>query len=160
MARRLTTLLLALLLSACALFTIGRGGEPLGPDSRSYKIALVDGDSLKVVNPVYMAPTPLHRALYENVAECTGRELYIPFDDLEWYVADSLKSDSGYLAYGISSYLNKPPMVVLERAFWTSPEVVTHESVHLIDRDPRENNWDMYHCVAYGDEDLPLRRWK
>lgn len=110
---------------------------------------------LLVLHPQMMYPTALHSAVWDMVEGCTGRQYDGP---LEWAAADTLVGyPSGAMAYGVLIRReNASPLIVIERPFFLSPSVISHEIVHLLSNGG-EASPEMERCVMSVGLDMPER---
>lgn len=118
-------------------------------------------DSTALIGAQLRPPMGLHIGIWYDVAGCLGideSQVPDPVLDVDWVVADSIKTSDGRLAYGSAS-LN-PVTVVIENGHWFNPTVISHEAVHIQTRDGREDSWGMYNCVMPSSFSLPERWWR
>ncbi len=113
------------------------------------------------VNAHRVIPLGMYLGIWYDVTGCLGMyndEVPDPLRDVVWMWADSLKGSEGILAYGISQF--EPMEIVLEWEYRFHPTVISHEVVHLLTVDRREDTPEMRGCVMVVPGGLPLRRWR
>lgn len=115
------------------------------------------GDTI-LFNRDLRAPTPLHRAIWDEVAICLGVDAR-PIESVSWSVADSIITYDGYLAYGISymPFGTGRRDIILERTYWRDPWVISHEAIHVIG-DIRSERGPEWACERHAMGARPLRR--
>lgn len=141
--RRLLPLLL--LVAACS---------PARPVLPSPEVA--PDTAFVLISPRDAAPTALHAAMRQMVAQCAGPEhLDVP---LLLAIADSIVSlPSGRLAYGISAMADSVAIVVIEAPYIHHPTVFSHEMLH-IGHLATETGLVMRQCTIYVGEPLKDRK--
>lgn len=105
--------------------------------------------------------TPLHNAVVYMVAECLGVQ-ESAYTLIGWAVADQLVLvNSGIPAYGVTVLdpENHTALIVLERAYWLHPSVISHEAIHLLTGAEDDNyaNTALWRCEMRLPENLPER---
>lgn len=103
----------------------------------------------------------IHLGIWKDVSDCLGVE-FDPdmFVRTRWELADSLITEEGYKAYGLSVVGgNEPPRIVLEDGYQRHPTVISHEIIHILTKDPNDWSGEMLRCQLFGaGAPLPLRR--
>ncbi len=105
--------------------------------------------------------TPLHSAVVYMVARCLGIH-ESAYTLIGWAVADQLVLvDSGIPAYGVTVLdpENRTALIVLERAYWLHPGVISHEAIHLLTgvEDDDYANMALWRCEMRLPQELPQR---
>jgi hypothetical protein len=151
---------LLVLLAACASFQSPQpqmvGGLP----------AISMGDSVVVVNRRPAGLYNLHYGIWQDMIWCLGLDpaTVPPPDYIPWFVADSIKTPEGFLAYGMTARddNNISTGVVIEAPFYFMPAVISHEMIHVLagaaaDSHPSEL---FGNCTMPMPFDLPARTWR
>ena len=107
-----------------------------------------------------MRPSPLHRAVWDEVSACLGRDR--PIESVSWSVADSIITWDGYLAYGVSfmPYGSRRRSIIIERPSWENLNVISHEAIHVLGDtrfEPEDGGWE-WTCLIPATSVLPRRR--
>ena len=103
--------------------------------------------------------TPLntHRGIWYDVAACL--EVAAPRPDaFAWFVADSIISEDGMYAYGMTSFpASGTPSIILERAYALNTAVISHEVIHVLTHDTTHVG-PAWECVMDDGVFLPVRQ--
>lgn len=161
--RKIIAALAALLvLLACASAPIAGGGEMSREDSILVVVQALPAQAMGeivLVNPKPFIPDSIHLGVWYWINQRIFGTVPSTYTDLQWVVADSIKSDQGWLAYGATVW-GPPTRIVLEKAYLHNPYIICHEFVHYIMWSPYEESDEMYLCQELQTTYLPMRWWK
>jgi len=146
---RLSTFLAIFALAACA-----SSGYAI---YNNYHAAALESET-HIYGSELRDPQETHLGVWRDVAGCLGvAQTSAPWS-LYWAVADSIKTDDGVFAYGLTETRDGEPVgVIFERPFWWNTSVISHELVHVISHE-LDHEGDEWQCVMQTGVDLPLRR--
>ena len=154
--RKLVGALVALLiLISCSASLPQSGGEivPEIPKENVGELIIVGRRQMFSVDPEYYM---IWEWLHERIQDAAPTQ----FNQIQWFVADSIKSPEGWLAYGATAW-GPPLRIYLEREFLDELYVPCHEMVHVTSGSGDEEHYGMYLCsYEYLDHELPGRWWK
>lgn len=98
--------------------------------------------------------------VFYDVASCLGVQSPLnPSTSLSWSIADSIKSEEGFYAYGATVLAEDGSTlaeVIIEKSFWWHPSVLSHEFVHVLMKDPSHEG-PSWGCVIAPTTALPER---
>lgn len=143
-------LTLALLLGALACASAG--------SYAIYNTAFQETAGSEVFNFQRVHPGQTHLGVWRDVADCLDITAPRPAWDIYWAIADSIRTDDGLLAYGMTEILDGAAVgIIIERDFWFNTAVISHETIHAIsgEMDHEGPEWT---CVMPIGVPLPERR--
>jgi hypothetical protein len=127
--------LLCLLLLGCA-------STPRAPETPPHAVVAIGIRPMPVLG--------MHMGIWQDVQRCLGVRARAP---VTWFSAARLVRGDGVLVYGLTQIHPTSPVIILERAYWLHPAVISHEAVHAITGSMEEPT----RCVLDIPGALPIR---
>ena len=126
-------------------------------------ISLPGGDTeTRIFGRKSMPLLNTHLGIFEDVREClaaVGIENSTPAWAVRWSLADSIKMQDGFWAYGLTvSWTTETPQIIIEEPFWLNPGIVSHEAIHVLSKSGGHSG-SAWRCEMPTFEALPLRMW-